>query len=273
MPDVQEVFRMATQKVRPDPGALDRQHRDQRWRVAKKKIAVYAMVAAVLIAGTVIGINSFGGSDGRPGGSDQSPSPSPTTSPTPISSLPSGPLDPGTYVLSAAPGGTFDFSHRITIGVPSGYEGVFGWMVLGPNTSVNFGIVDNVFADPCRWGGTLLDPPVGPRVDDLVAALANLPGHATAPADVTLNGYAGRQIELTTPTGFVDCEEGEIRTWTFAPGEDDYRSVEPGQHNQLWILDVDGVRLVLDVSYTPDATAQDRAELLQIVESIRIEPR
>ena len=25
MPDVQEVFRMATQKVRQDPGALDRQ--------------------------------------------------------------------------------------------------------------------------------------------------------------------------------------------------------------------------------------------------------
>ena len=30
MPDVQEVFRMATQKVRQDPGALDRQVKKQR---------------------------------------------------------------------------------------------------------------------------------------------------------------------------------------------------------------------------------------------------
>jgi len=30
MPEVQEVFRMATQKIRPEPGALDRQHENQR---------------------------------------------------------------------------------------------------------------------------------------------------------------------------------------------------------------------------------------------------
>ena len=59
MPDVQEVFRMATQKVRPDPGALERQHRNQRWQVTKRKGGVYALVAALLIAGVVIGIGAL----------------------------------------------------------------------------------------------------------------------------------------------------------------------------------------------------------------------
>jgi Tol biopolymer transport system component len=69
MPDVQEVFRMATQKARPDPGALDRQHRDQQWRVARKKTAVFA---------TVIGINALRTEEGsRPGGSVPTPSPAP----------------------------------------------------------------------------------------------------------------------------------------------------------------------------------------------------
>lgn len=47
---------MATQKVRPDPGALERQHRDQRWRVAKRKTAVYALVAGFVIVGVVVGL-------------------------------------------------------------------------------------------------------------------------------------------------------------------------------------------------------------------------
>ena len=132
MPDVQEVFRMATQKVQPDPGALDRQHRDQRRRVAKKKIAVYALVAALVVAGVVIGINALPSDDSQPAATGSTPTPVPT--PTPIPSLPdalpsSGALEAGTYVLSAVDP-DFDAAHRITISVPSGYEGLFGWGIL-----------------------------------------------------------------------------------------------------------------------------------------------
>ncbi len=66
MPDVQEVFRMATQKVRPDPGALERQRRKQRWRLGKERVAVYALVAGLVIAGLVVGISTLGGRDARP---------------------------------------------------------------------------------------------------------------------------------------------------------------------------------------------------------------
>jgi hypothetical protein len=59
MPNVKEIFRMATESVRPDPGALERQHRSQRWHVAKQKTGVYALVAGLVIAGVVFGIRSL----------------------------------------------------------------------------------------------------------------------------------------------------------------------------------------------------------------------
>src|SRR4249919_387441 len=75
MPDVQEVFRLATQKVRPDPEALERQHRGQRRRVAQKRAAVYALVALLLVAGVAIGISTLGGDDVQPAGSGSNPPP------------------------------------------------------------------------------------------------------------------------------------------------------------------------------------------------------
>jgi hypothetical protein len=59
MPDVQEIFRAATERVRPDPGALERQHRNQRWHVAKQKTGVYALVAGLVITGVFFGINAL----------------------------------------------------------------------------------------------------------------------------------------------------------------------------------------------------------------------
>ncbi len=69
MPEIQEVFRMATQKVRPDPEALDRQHRGQRRRVAQKRAAVYALVAVLVLAGVALGISTLGSDEGQPANS------------------------------------------------------------------------------------------------------------------------------------------------------------------------------------------------------------
>jgi Tol biopolymer transport system component len=63
MPEVQEVFRMATQKVRPDPGALERQHRNQRQRSTRRKAAVYGLVATFVILAAVIVVNALPGND------------------------------------------------------------------------------------------------------------------------------------------------------------------------------------------------------------------
>jgi len=202
-------------------------------------------------------------------GGGTAPAPSPTV--TPIPSLPAaGALEPGAYVVTM--GTAFDAAHRITVSVPGGWEGFEGFAVGGPaGMYVDFWNVDNVYADPCKWVGTLLDPPVGPRVDDLVAALANQPGrHASTPTEVAVDGFAGKKIELTVPASTADCDGSEFRSWTGQLPADGERSNGPGEHNLLWIVDVDGDRLVIEAVFLPGTSAQDRAELLQVVESVRI---
>ena len=43
MPEMQEVFRMATQKVRPDPGFVDRQYENQRRQSRRRKAGALAL--------------------------------------------------------------------------------------------------------------------------------------------------------------------------------------------------------------------------------------
>jgi Tol biopolymer transport system component len=50
MPEVQEVFRMATQKVGPDARFLERQQRRQRRRARNRKLGPYVLVAAIVAA-------------------------------------------------------------------------------------------------------------------------------------------------------------------------------------------------------------------------------
>jgi hypothetical protein len=54
MPEVQEVFRMATQKVRPDPGFADRQHDHRRKQERRRKIGAFALAGAIGVAAVVL---------------------------------------------------------------------------------------------------------------------------------------------------------------------------------------------------------------------------
>jgi hypothetical protein len=56
MPDVQEVFRLATQKVRPDPGALDRQLVNQRRSIRRRRLGVYALVGVLATAALIVAL-------------------------------------------------------------------------------------------------------------------------------------------------------------------------------------------------------------------------
>ena len=44
----------------------------------------------------------------------------------------------------------------------------------------------------------------------------------------------------------------------------------PNQHLQMWVLDVDGTRLVIGASTSPNTSRQDQAALEQLVASIQI---
>lgn len=66
MPDVQEVFRLATQKVRPDPGALDRLLVNQRRSIRRRRMRVYALVGALATAALIVTLGTARGDRVKP---------------------------------------------------------------------------------------------------------------------------------------------------------------------------------------------------------------
>ena len=173
----------------------------------------------------------------------------------------------GTYIMSEfhTLGGNSDV--RLTFAVPAGWE-KGGWYVDTTLAHVFFDYVTNIYADSCP--SVLVDPPVGPTVDDLASAWANLPGfHATAPTDITVDGFHGKQVEFTVPDyNKTDCPDGDFKL--LASGNGAWSAEGPNQHNQLWILDVNGTRLVIVAVDFPDASPQDRADLDSVLASIQI---
>ncbi len=140
--------------------------------------------------------------------------------------------------------------------------------------------VGQVFHDPCHWQGQGFVP--GPGVENLVAALvAQKLRKATMPTDVTLAGYTGKYLEWSVPTdmkssswtNFDACDlqsngYRDFQSWLGNGTGERYEEV-PGQVDQLWVLDVNGQRLVVDATYSPDTSQSDRAELEAVVGSLR----
>jgi len=85
MPDVQEVFRMATQKVKPEPGALERQFQGQRRRARNRRVGGFVAAAVVLVAAVVLGAVLLNG------GSSPAPVPIGSSNPAPTATVPQPP--------------------------------------------------------------------------------------------------------------------------------------------------------------------------------------
>lgn len=82
MPDVQEVFRVATQKIRPDPGALERQQGQQRRRTTRRKAGAYALAAALTAAIAVVAVRAgISPTERAPLGPPSSPTTAPAAEP------------------------------------------------------------------------------------------------------------------------------------------------------------------------------------------------
>jgi hypothetical protein len=235
-------------------------------------IAAAAVIVIALIGMTLI---PRSGGVGGPPTATAAPTPSPTPAPT----LPaSGELAPGTYRSN------FGAGPFITFTLPAGWSSdpnVVGKPGADPpngmviNTWLN---VATVYTDPCHWRTTAVT--VGPRVDNLVAALVAQKRDSTVtPTDVTIDGFQGKEIDLMVPlTVKFDgsstaslCDGGQYKAWTLADGGDRYNQ-GAGQHDLLDILDVNGQTLVIKRSFYPANTAADLAELQAIFESIKITP-
>jgi hypothetical protein len=197
------------------------------------------------------------------------------------------PLEPGTYSID--PDSDPSTPLRVIYEVPvEGWSQWFG-AVKGTDDGhvmMNITTVVNLVRHACgdhSWA----DPPVGPSVDDLATALADLaPFLVTSlPERVTIYGHSGKYLELTVPDlpvsgdDFTGCVDGNLLSWVapidVAEGEGGAfhaYNAEPGRTEEFWILDVDGARIVIESNWSPASPPGDVAEIRAILDSIRIEP-
>jgi hypothetical protein len=231
-----------------------------------------ALASAAVVAVALLGISFIRGPTvNGPGLGDPTPTAAPNPSPRPLPADWQA-LEPGTYVAGDP------FSLRVTLTLPAGWRGSvpgpyrvdLGW--VEKPYGIAFLMFNAVSADPCHRDQGYIDPPPGSSVDDLATALANMPGiEVTDLADVTVDGYSGTQLTISAPDSFAGCNlppEGYV-VWQLPLGWT--HIMTPGERDRVWILDVDGERLVIVVQEPSGYTDEQRAEVQEIFNSIQIE--
>ena len=220
-------------------------------------------------------------------GSSESTSAGSTSSSSTSSDTPSE--TPVTEGISFGPFGTSP-SVTVLAGLPDGWEdnSDFGAM-SGPDpagseapdgVAVLFFTADSLYSDPCHWdvAGTGAadagDVEVGPSVDDLVAAVGeNTFYTSTDPTPVTIDGYAGQQLEIQLPDDpFTDCdlESGDTSGHAYVFPLSVYVQ-GPANVWDLTILDVDGTRLVAAILSFPETSQDDLDAARNVVETMDIQ--
>lgn len=241
-----------------------RQERDLRIPRRFTQMPTYMRLAAGIAIVAVVGVGALAYFNGGPN-TGASPTPAPTTQATPtMSPLSSGPLAPGRHAYEGE-------GVRVVLTVPAGWEGGQFNIAKAParelpdGTNVMFRQPTSVFADPCA--PELSADSIGPTVDDLAAALADLPNVTGATqTDTTISGFRGKHVSFVVDTAGIDCVMGIY-------GQDSFvRAAENGQRQDLWILDVAGTRFVIDATTFPETSAGDRAEMQAIVDTLVVEP-
>ncbi len=202
----------------------------------------------------------------------------PTPSPTDLHGM-QGPLEAGLYSVPVW-GMDEETSPRAVFDVPEGYFANGGWVIdagFSGTTDDQYGDITvwrvvQVLSDPCHRR-TAVD--IGPTVQDLARALVTQTGPSTQPEPVVLDGHPGLTLDVTIPPA-IDlsrCTRREYSLWRFERRGDGRAAQDtPGLVSRLWILDVDGTRLVLVATLFPDQPAALHQELTTIAESVHFEP-
>jgi hypothetical protein len=165
----------------------------------------------------------------------------------------------GAYVVDEVPvrlgpegGGSLPL--RVSMTVPRNWTVGGPWGESGGNTHLEIMVV----GDP--WDGCpdTTEPKLGPSFDDLVTYLANLPLiDVLESADVTIDRYRARYLRYTGVDEEFDC-------YSASP-------IDIATKSEAWIVDVDGVRLVIFAALDETRSWTVNPEVRQIVESIHIE--
>ena len=241
----------------------------RRLSVMKHKSVRYGLAAAVVIAAVALGASLLPRDTGAP---DATPSPSaqPLAGTTELAA--------GTYFVHE------DFPVRITFAVPTDGWHNYVWEsgAAAANTralcsnprcdppdaaGIGFYRITGIPADACNPGFDRLD--VGPTIQDLADALAEQPRRtATTPTETTLGGFPAMYVELRVdPEQPVGC--GTIVSFyagNFA------RGLGSTERQRLWVVDVDGTRVVVEAFDFPGTPEEDVQAATRIVESVAFEP-
>jgi hypothetical protein len=185
-------------------------------------------------------------------------------------------VEAGTYFVDVPSAGGLPPSAtvRVTFTLPAGWERVpvktFLW---GQTMWVGFGVVEGVYADPCRPNLGLRKLPDANAVDGIAAALATVPGYElTSIRAATVDGYRGVRVELKAPADSSECVSSESRLLRIHGLYNYIPAIRDNEPMQLWILDVEGMSFVIRAGNEPWATDASRAELTSVIDSIRIDP-
>jgi hypothetical protein len=265
------------------------------WRLypMNARIAIAAAAVVVAVVGGFLIVPRVTG----PGTPQPTPTASPTTPPSPSPTpreLPpeGGGLTPGTYVTR--PYDTTAPELEIAFTVPVGWGAATEWGLVSERTAlptgnaVGFLSANGVYSDPCHWDtegtgeATSGDVGVGPTAADLANALASQTAYtSTAPVDTTLAGYTGKTMDLVLPSD-VDFETCDVHTgdtsgvffiWSTPEAElDNLYAQASGEHRRLWILDVEGKRVIIFHIFDDGESDANLAEAQAIVDSIEITP-
>jgi hypothetical protein len=262
------------------------------WREEQmQRYAIFGLAAAAIVLVAVVGIQFLprgGGFSGPPAATPTptptptptlAPTPTPTASPTAIAD-PHGQVGPGTYVAHPFPAPNRAMSFTFELSGSWDAHADPGSMVGINRDDVGFGFlqVSSLNGDPCKWSSDADDVAIGPTVDDLVSVLASETEYDTSPAsEVNLSGYTGKKLVATMPDTLnpnasenVGCDEGQFRIWN-ATGAAIYAQ-GPENRWTMWILDVEGQRVVVMTNDYATSSAANREELQSIVDSIQIIP-
>jgi hypothetical protein len=127
--------------------------------------------------------------------------------------------------------------------------------------------VQDVAKDPCH-GTRFVRPGAGVR--GLVDALVAQPGQRVSrPRPVTVDGHHGLYLELTQDgTDLRGCHKSTSTLW-HSTDDFPYGYGIPGSVVRCWVLDVDGLRVLITAMTTPHETPTEAAEVVGIATSTR----
>jgi len=248
----------------PSPAPADAEEPPGR---SARSVAAFVLTALVLtvMLGTWLKANDEPSAAAKPSGSPVTQTPSSDVSPSPT------------------PVGT----HELTVGgVPFSFEPRGGWERFGGisiNKSDPFAadgqdaeaiifwttFPQGDIADPCDH---LLRSVRGPSAAELAAAVAAAPGTelVSGPSYVSVGGQPATHVVLTVQKD-LGCDPGYFFTWNAVFGGAFWLRTGVGDTIRVWIVEVDGKRLVIGAETVRQASPGLEQEIQQIIGSIRFD--